>query len=123
MILILLALHILGDYTYQTDRMAKYKSHAFEVMSYLLRRKKHPLDMNKIRFSIPALFQHVLIYTAFFIPAVLLGAFSWWGLLVIFGTHLIIDSRRWVTRSWAPATILTDQAFHLLVLGLLLFIN
>ena len=123
MILILLALHILGDYTYQTERMAKYKSHAFEVMMYLLRRKKHPLDMGKMRNSIQALFQHVVIYTILFIPAVLLGAFPWWGLLVIFGTHLIIDSRQWVTHSWCPAANLTDQAFHLLVLGILLLIK
>lgn len=123
MVLILLALHILGDYTFQTDRMAKYKIHAFEVVSYLVRRKRHPLNMDMMRNAIPALVQHVLTYTALFIPAVILGAFPWWGLLVILVTHLIIDSRRWVTQSWLPATILTDQAFHLLVLGILLLVR
>lgn len=104
--------HLIGDYLFQTSWMAAYK---------------------KDRWT--ALLTHCFIYTltvsciAFFA----FGGLSLFAILFIFVTHVVID-KQYIVQWWVqnvmkpPAseqkwlTIVVDQIFHLIVLGIALYI-
>lgn len=99
--LLLLTCHMIGDYIFQTDKQAKAKLE------------------NKT-----SLVLHCLTYTLAFTPLLFMGM-PWFGLIIIFWSHVLIDHRRWVHNPpWPPKAILVDQTLHLMVLcfvGLALF--
>ena len=93
---------------------------------------------NKAEKFLP-LFVHSLIYTLCFIPAFYYFEFNWLFLLILFGTHLILDNRKfelwWLDKikgvrkdktselTWNILIIGVDQSFHLLILSLLIFLD
>ena len=106
----LIIAHLVGDYLVQTE---------FEGMNKALG-----------RFWNRALISHCVKYTLAFIPVVVAYRLPLWSLLVIYGSHMVID-RRWpviwwrrnVTRNSEDSikatfwlTVVIDQIFHLLVL-------
>ena len=94
--------------------------------------------MNKSKKILP-LFVHSSIYTVSFIPVFYFYNFKWEYLLILFISHMILDSRKfefwWLknikrTRKedvsdslWTILLIGVDQVFHLIVLGLLVIIS
>ena len=99
--------HLVGDYLLQNSWMA----------------------MNKANKWIPLL-THCLIYTLSLVIAMIISGFpfSWMVVAVIFVSHVFLDRRvfvMWWTKrimgvkapegNWL--TIMTDQVFHLLILG------
>ena len=101
----LFAGHMVGDYLLQTKWMA----------------------LNKTT-KLPALLTHAAVYTAaMWIASLGAGGLGWLGLLLIFVSHGLLDTRKFVswwckyiTRS-APVmylAMLTDQAWHIVVLML-----
>ncbi|QRG66777.1 DUF3307 domain-containing protein [Brevibacillus choshinensis] len=111
---ILFIAHLIGDFLLQTEWMAKYKAQRW----------------------LPLL-THCLVYTlsvtllAFlFVP----GGLSVWASLLIFLSHVILDRRTFVYfwyRKVMQVTddrskwlmIITDQVFHLIILGVALTIS
>ena len=85
------------------------------------------------------LFKHSLIYTLCFIPAFYYFEFNWLLLLVLFGTHMLLDNRKFeiwwlktikgVTKEkvnesiWNILLIAVDQVFHIAILGFLLMVG
>lgn len=96
--LIVLALHMLGDFVTQTDDMAKLKFLDWKVRTV-----------------------HVFLYTG---PFYVLGINAGWPLWVpfaIFAAHWITDCRRWASGDkWPPKPIMVDQTLHILQLAIIL---
>lgn len=107
--------HFIGDWLFQTDYEA-------------LNKAKGPC-INK------ALVTHCLKYTAFFIPVIWLCKQDFAWLLLILGSHLVID-RRFLIVNWRKVfqggtedsiqgtfwlSIVVDQVFHFAILIILLF--
>ncbi|WP_289137031.1 DUF3307 domain-containing protein [uncultured Brevibacillus sp.] len=111
---ILLVAHLIGDYMFQTEWMAKYKAQRW----------------------LPLL-AHCMVYTAIisliaylFIP----GGLSVWAVLFVFVTHVILD-RRTIVFFWYRKImrvtddgskwlmVMCDQIFHLIVLAAALVIS
>jgi len=95
-ILLLVACHNLGDFAFQSQWMAMEKGKNWEVLGY-----------------------HVLVYTIMFVPlAFLFPKMNLAAVLVIFGSHFVIDAckARWniLKQIWQ------DQLCHYGVLGFLL---
>ncbi|OPY64029.1 MAG: hypothetical protein A4E56_00081 [Pelotomaculum sp. PtaU1.Bin065] len=96
--------HMIGDFLLQTGWMAKKTSNATSLLT------------------------HCLVYTmTIYIVALPAGGLSAPALIVIFVSHLVLDQRKfvlfWVRRvnnadSLPWMSIVIDQSFHLLVLGL-----
>lgn len=96
--------HLAGDFLFQTSWMAREKSN-----------------------NLAALFFHSTVYTLFIgLAAVLAGRFSWPALLIVLLSHMLLDNRKfvyfWVKNvnkssdvEWLK--IVSDQCWHLLVLG------
>ena len=103
--------HLVGDFLFQTDSIAKNK-----VLSW------------------PWMLRHITMYMAIMVVVVVVFALShatsFWvaGVVLLFiaGTHVILDRREFTARwmrfigisaglSWLPIVI--DQVFHLLVLA------
>jgi hypothetical protein len=94
--------------------------------------------VNKAEKFLP-LFVHSSIYTLCFIPAFYYFEFNWLFLLILFGTHMILDNRKfehwWLKKikgvtkdnvndfTWNILLLGVDQSFHLLILGFLVFIS
>ena len=94
--------------------------------------------VNKAEKFLP-LFVHSSVYTLCFIPAFYYFEFNWLYLLILFGTHLLLDSRKfefwWLDRikgvtkentndpTWTILLIGIDQSFHIIILGLLIVLN
>ena len=94
----LIALHMLGDYILQTDKMAQHK-------------------LNDWRWRLI----HVLAYTLpFAVWYVVLGYSNpVYFVAYIFVTHFAIDSQRFAKNNpWPPMSILIDQSLHLLTLAI-----
>jgi hypothetical protein len=74
------------------------------------------------------LFVHSAIYTiSVALFALLASGLSWWGIALIFLSHLILDQRKfiefWAKRITGSANInwlkiMLDQSWHILILGL-----
>jgi hypothetical protein len=67
---------------------------------------------------------HVAVYTAGFVPVVLLTPLTWEHrgifLALLFVTHFVTDGRRWASGDkWPPKPILVDQSIHVATLGAL----
>jgi len=96
-----LASHAAGDFPLQTDRMASKK-----------------FDSPSVRAS------HVAVYTISFLPVVFAADWNQKAsaafLLSIFGSHFVIDTRRWKenTDEFPTFSIWFDQALHLIALAL-----
>ena len=94
--------------------------------------------LNKSKQFLP-LFIHSLCYTLLFIPVLYFYQLNVYSLLLLFATHLILDNRKfenwWIkvikqTRKenigenlWLILTIVVDQVFHLLVLGVIVLLH
>lgn len=91
--MLLIAGHMVGDYVFQTNRIAAHK-----------------LNSAKWRTI------HVLAYTAAFIPAAVMCdslMASALFLLSVGVPHWIVDCRRWASAEpWPPKPIMVDQAIH-----------
>ncbi|SDJ58065.1 DUF3307 domain-containing protein [Salimicrobium halophilum] len=102
--------HLFGDYLFQTKWMAIHKADQW-----------------------PALLVHSTVYTLFVLLACLWGGVDvgWLGFAFIWGTHVFLDRRGFVT--WWSRTIMrnkdpeiawlciiVDQVFHIFVLALVL---
>ena len=108
----LLIAHLIGDYLFQTSWMA----------------------MNKHAKWLP-LFVHSFVYTAVIAIAsfVAFEGLSWWAILFVFVTHVIVD-RRTIVLWWVKnimrtdpkqvgwLVIMVDQVFHIIVLAVALHI-
>ncbi|MDP2933597.1 MAG: DUF3307 domain-containing protein, partial [bacterium] len=97
--LLLVTCHMIGDFVFQGDWIAAGKGKSWEILTY-----------------------HVLIYTAVFVPlAFLVPEMSLATVLIIFGTHFLIDpcKARWKILK----TIWQDQLCHFTVLGGLLAVG
>jgi hypothetical protein len=107
----LIIAHLVGDYLVQTE---------FEAMNKALG-----------RFWNRALISHCLKYTLSFVPVIVLLGMPLWWLAVIYGTHMVLD-RRWFITGWRKyvtrnseqsiqatfwLTVVIDQIFHVLVLA------
>ena len=107
----LILAHLIGDYLIQTE---------FEALNKALG-----------RFWNRALISHCVKYTLSFLPLVIWFGLPLWWLLVIYGSHMVLD-RRWfiiawrkyVTRNSAESikatfwlTVVIDQIFHVFVLA------
>ncbi|KNB69416.1 hypothetical protein ADS79_26345 [Brevibacillus reuszeri] len=111
---ILLIAHLIGDYMFQTEWMAKYKAQRW----------------------LPLL-AHCVVYTGviyliayWFIP----GGLSGWAILLVFVSHMILD-RRTIVYIWYRKImrvtndgskwlmIMCDQIFHLIILAAALVIS
>jgi hypothetical protein len=97
----ILAAHMIGDYVTQTDWMAETKFSNWKALTL-----------------------HVAVYTAGFVPVVVLArlavrpGFLFLGL--IFVTHWITDCRRWAKGDkWPAKPILVDQSIHIATLAIL----
>lgn len=78
--------HLVGDFLFQTSRMAEGK--------------------NK---NIVTLIVHSAVYTlCIFLFSSTVGLLSWWVYLVIFGTHVMIDTR--LPSSWWMRTVMRTSA-------------
>lgn len=111
---ILLIAHLVGDYLFQTEWMAKYKAERWAP-----------------------LLCHCLVYTAVIVLAAFLiipGGISVWAILLVFISHVILDNRKLVVfwyrvimrvkddgAKWL--TIMIDQTFHLIILAFALIIS
>ena len=102
--------HLIGDYLVQTEYEALNKAEG--------------------RFFNRALFAHCFKYTACFVPVFIAYDVALPYLLVVLGTHLVLD-RRWLVTGWRHyvnrnsyesikatfwLTIVVDQIFHVLVI-------
>jgi hypothetical protein len=99
--LLMLGAHLVGDFVTQTDHMAAHKLTNWRVRAV-----------------------HVTTYTVGFALVLLLTRVSWThygvGVGLIWITHYITDSRRWVTSvNWPPKEIMVDQAIHVMSLGVI----
>jgi hypothetical protein len=105
--------HLIGDFLLQTGYETSHKAQG--------------------RFLNRGLLTHCLKYAACFIPVFLIYGVSLAWLLVVFGTHLVLD-RRWLILGWRHhvigdsleaikatfwLTIVVDQIFHLIVLAII----
>lgn len=110
---ILLVAHLVGDYLFQTEWMAKNKANHWG-----------------------ALLVHCSVYTAIitlfaflFIPE----GISIWGVVIVFVTHVLLDRQKFVTfwyrhimqvkddrSGWLK--IIIDQTFHLIVLAVVVWL-
>lgn len=101
----LIAAHMAGDYLFQSQEMATKK-----LTDRLIR------------------LQHVTVYTACFVPVVILQelnhgvssikAFAF--LVGLFLAHFLTDSKRWRTSNpWPAMPILQDQSLHAVQLAIL----
>ncbi len=96
--LMVLGLHMLGDYVTQTDRMAKEKLVNWRVRTL-----------------------HVTVYTLPFWAYGYFEHWAWWVPLAIFAAHWITDCRRWASGDkWASKPIMVDQTLHVLQLAIIL---
>lgn len=96
--------HIAGDFLFQTNWMAREKEN-----------------------SLTALFIHSAVYTLFVgLASVLAGQFSWFALLIVLLSHMLLDDRKfvyfWVKNinhsydtTWLKVAV--DQCWHLIILG------
>jgi len=105
---VLLLAHLIGDYLLQTEWMAKYKAERWR-----------PLLAHCFVYTLT-----VTVAAFLFLPAGL----SWWGIGLIFATHVFLDRRGFVAfwykrvmgvtddrNKWLM--IIVDQTFHLIVLA------
>jgi hypothetical protein len=108
----LLLAHLIGDYLFQTKWMA----------------------LNKSTKWVPLL-THVGVYTLTItcVAWIGFGGLTAWGIVVVIMSHIILDRRLFVTwwtrrimrideKESGWLIIVTDQIFHILVLGLVLYI-
>ncbi|ADH98196.1 DUF3307 domain-containing protein [Salisediminibacterium selenitireducens] len=104
--------HLIGDYLLQTSWMAA----------------------NKAVKWVPLL-THVTVYTAVIAVVAMIGfgGLSLLGILVVFISHILLDRKGfvqwWVAKVTTPPdsekkwlTVMTDQAFHIIVLGAVLYL-
>ena len=98
--LLVLGMHLVGDFVIQTDRMAAKK---FE--------------------SVRARLDHVASYHLAFLPAIFFLTITQFIHLIVFSavTHYIIDSERWAKpkEQFENYPIWVDQALHIISLGLI----
>ncbi len=108
---LLLVAHLIGDFLFQTNWMAKNKAH-----------------------KLLPLIAHTALYTLIvaFIAWLSFGGLPLWGILTIFITHTLLDNRifiSWWVQSIMKLTgndsvwlkIVVDQVFHILVLAIVSF--
>jgi hypothetical protein len=110
---ILLLAHFLGDYFLQTGWMAGNKA-----------KRWFPLLVHSAVYALT-----IAVFGMYFIKD-----FTWWGVLLVFVTHVVVD-RRSITQWWvtnimkAPASesvwlaVVVDQSFHFFVLAAALLIK
>jgi hypothetical protein len=95
-----LTAHFIGDYYLQWQNLA-----------------------DKKKGDIPALLLHGLLYALPFALMFLLVELPWWAWLVLVGSHLLIDSLKWVTDRMPALTedklFLLDQFSHLALITIL----
>ena len=100
--------HLAGDFLFQTNWMAREKTH-----------------------NLAALFVHSTVYTLFIgLSAALAGHFSWLALLGVLFTHMLLDNRKFV-HFWLKKInksedtkwlgIVSDQCWHLVVLAVIAY--
>ena len=109
----LIIAHLVGDYLIQTE---------FEALNKALG-----------RFWNRALISHCVKYTLSFVPFLIWFGLPLWWLLVIYGSHMMLD-RRWFILWWRKfitrnsedsikatfwLTVVIDQIFHVIVLAIL----
>lgn len=100
-----LAAHAAGDWPLQSNRMAANK-----------------LDDPVVRA------QHVAVYTFVFVPLVYVAGWTMLAGVVFLGalaaSHYVIDSRRWAAPvdGFPGRPIWFDQMYHIVVLGIVVFI-
>lgn len=104
----LLVGHVIGDFLFQTNWMAREKANNFI-----------------------ALFVHSAVYTLFVgLAAVLAGQFSWLALLIVLFSHMFLDNRKFVylwvkninqSHDTAWLKIAVDQCWHLIILGVVAY--
>jgi hypothetical protein len=100
----LLVGHFVGDYIFQTSWMQR-----------------------KTKEFLPLLVHSVVYTSAVALLALLAGGLSWWGIGLIFLSHLVLDQRKFID-FWARTItgtaniewlkIMLDQSWHILILGL-----
>lgn len=99
-VLELLAAHMVGDFIFQTDGIARNK----------LKNKK-------------VLLLHCFLYMLAFVPT----AFYYYDygkallfLTAIFLAHIFVDWKRWASdKDWPPKPILVDQSLHIIALAII----
>lgn len=104
--------HLIGDYLLQSNWMAVNKAEKWDALAF-----------------------HSLIYTlaVAFVARIFSEGISFWGFLLIFVLHVFLDRRtfvRWWVKTIMKAdgdgagwlTIMADQAFHVVVLAVALYI-
>lgn len=106
------AVHLIGDFPFQSDFLANFKGKSWEILVY-----------------------HCLVYTATFVLASQLPigmTVNPWAFLVLFVTHMIIDAckarQSWKEEksmmNWATfQQIYVDQFFHVAVIVVLAFVG
>ena len=96
--LIVLALHLLGDFILQSHKMAMFK-----LVDWKWRTA------------------HVFVYIAGFAAYGCLVGWPHWTIPAIFVAHWITDCRRWCSgKDWPPKPIVVDQSLHVIQLALIL---
>ncbi len=114
---LLVIAHLIGDWTLQTEYMAKQKFTG--------------------KFINWALISHCLVYSSVFIPVFVMQDIHPAWILLIFGSHLFID-RRWPVTWWIRSvmhtseetikslwwlTIMVDQTAHTLILVIVAIVH
>lgn len=101
--LVLLIVHLLGDYYLQTPDLAARKEESYSWLLF-----------------------HCLIYAVIMFLVIGIAAAPWWVFAIAAGTHWLIDSVKWALRNTKlskAGLFVVDQTLHILVLLLLAHIS
>ena len=98
--LLILSLHMIGDFVTQNNRMAQLKFSDWRWRTI-----------------------HVVVYTLPFCGLYLIAPLPWWAIIAVFVAHWITDCRRWASgEEWAPKPIMVDQSLHIAQLAIIFWL-